>query len=118
MFKLRKFEILILIGVILIFCSIAYGFFSMETITVDNSVKTLTSGTYKTANRALLTLETASIRFTLDGVTTPTTGGVGHPMYPGQAFNLTNKFQIRNFKAIRATDTSAKLVVTYEYEEK
>jgi hypothetical protein len=117
MFKLRKFEIVILIGIVLALSSFAYGFFAMEQITVSNSVKTLTSATYGTSNRAFLTLEDANIRFTYDGVTTPTTAGVGHLLVAGQGFSLEDAFQIKNFKAIRAATTDAKLTVTYQYVE-
>jgi hypothetical protein len=115
MFKLRKIEICILIGIILLFCGLAYAFFAMEIITVSDSVKTLTAGTYGDANQALLTLEDASIRFTLDGVTMPNTT-MGHQMLPLQSLKLVNNFQIRNFKCIRET-ADAKLTVTYEYTE-
>lgn len=116
MFKLRKIEICILIGIILLFCGLAYGFFAMETITVSNSVKTLTAGTYGDANQAFMTLEDATIRFTLDGITMPNTT-MGHQMLPSQSLKLTNNFQIKNFKCIREASTDGKLTVTYEYTE-
>lgn len=90
-----------------------------ETVTVDNtgggkgftaSVITPTSG--RPAQRAFLTLETASIRFTYDG-TAPTTT-VGHLMNAGDVLVIEGIANVSAFRAIRTGSTSGALVCTYE----
>ncbi len=86
-------------------------------LTVNNTsggVAIAAGGKFSTTNRApasysLLTLETAQIRYTLDG-TTPTTS-VGHLLDPGQALTLTHG-DIQGFKAIRVGSTSGILMIT------
>ena len=84
-----------------------------ESVTVDATVGGvgLTATTYLRARKAFLTLETAQIRFTLDGTTV--TSSVGHLMEVGQILTLENPDEIRNFRAIR-TGSSGTLKVTYE----
>ena len=60
---------------------------------------------------ALLTLETAAIRFRMDGVE-PTTSE-GHLMSSGDQLTLSSIDQLRKFRAIRDTNTSGVLKVTY-----
>ncbi len=59
------------------------------------------------------TLETDQIRFTLDGVTIPSST-VGHLMDAGDNLTLRNIFDIENFKAARVT-ADASLKITYRY---
>jgi hypothetical protein len=57
------------------------------------------------AQAALITVETAAIRFTMDGtaaVVTATSGGTGHLMDAGQSFVVRGHESIRNFRAINA----------------
>lgn len=85
-----------------------------ESVTVDNTVGgvSLTAATYGRARKAFVTLETAQIRFTIDG-TAPTTS-VGHLLESGQTLDLKNTDEIRNFRAIRTGSVSGGLKVTYE----
>ena len=107
--KLKRWEIGILVAIVLGLASAGHAFFAYEEISVDGTAKTLTAATYQNANRALVTIETANVYFTFDGVTIPTTAGVGQLLYVGQSFLLEGKSMIRNFKVIRATSTNAKL---------
>ncbi len=72
------------------------------------------SGLYKgsSAQTVFCTLETAQIRFTLDG-TAPTTS-VGHLLEAGQTLTIKNPGDIKNFRAIR-TGSDASLKCTYRF---
>ena len=59
---------------------------------------------------AVITVETASIRYTVDG-TTPTTT-VGHLAEPGDVIYITDMAQCSRFLAIRETGVSATIKVT------
>ena len=85
--------------------------FAYESITVANSAIGLTSGTYSDATRAEMTLETAQIRYRLDG--TNPTSSEGHPVEVGDLIILNSAAQIAGFKAIRTGSTSGVLKVTY-----
>lgn len=66
---------------------------------------------------ALITVETASIRFTLDG-TTPTTtagGAVGHLMTAAQNYVVRGYENCRNFRCINAAGSSPTVKCTYFY---
>jgi hypothetical protein len=54
----------------------------------------------KIAQAVLITVETQSIRFTLDGTTATVT--VGHKMDAGQSYVVRGEKSIRNFMAINA----------------
>lgn len=112
-FNLKHWELAIIAVLIFALSGIGYAFFAYEEISVTDTAKSLTAATYQNANRALLTVETANIYFTFDGVTTPTTAGVGQLLYVGQAFPLDGVNIIRNFKVIRATSTNAKIKIHY-----
>lgn len=58
-----------------------------------------------------MTLETAQIRFTIDG-TAPTTS-VGHLLNPGEMLKLDSLADITAFRAIRTGATSGSLRCTY-----
>jgi len=85
--------------------------FDYESITVSNTAIGLTSATYLDATRAEMTLETAQIRFRVDG--TDPTSSEGHPVYVGDLIILNSAAQIAAFKAIRTGSTSGVLKVTY-----
>lgn len=70
-----------------------------------NAVEVLSS------KKALLTLETAQIRFRYDG--TDPTATVGHVLNPNDVLRLEG-IQLQKFKAIRTGSTSGVLSVTYE----
>ena len=59
---------------------------------------------------AIITVETAQIRFTVDG-TTPT-ASVGHAADPGDVIELAGWDQVSNFRAIRTGGTSATIMCT------
>ncbi len=61
---------------------------------------------------ALLTLETAAIRFTEDGATAPTST-VGTLMNPGDHVVVWGTNNVNNFKAIRTTATSGQLDIQF-----
>ncbi len=70
----------------------------------------LRSSTYRSpADKVYMTLETAQIRWTVDG-TTPTTA-VGHLLEYGQSLTLTGQ-DIASFQAIRTGGTSGTLMIT------
>ena len=86
---------------------------AFEQITIDSTVggKALTSTTYTTARKALITVETAQIRFTVNG-TAPTTT-VGHIGDIGDTIELESNADIVAFRAIRTGGTSGLISVTY-----
>ena len=82
-----------------------------ESVTVDSTAggKALTK--YGRNKYAIITVETAQIRFTLDG-TAPTTT-VGHLLNAGDILELDSLEDMKSFRAIRTGATSATIHVTY-----
>ena len=60
---------------------------------------------------ALLTVETAAVRFRVDGGTP--TSSVGHELVPGESFWVYGHSAVENLLMIRTTATSASVKVTY-----
>jgi len=90
--------------------------YDFESITVANAAIGLTAAKLKPDSApppiaALLTLETAAIRFRVDG--TDPTASEGHLMSAGDQLTLSSINQLRKFRAFRDTDTSGVLKVTY-----
>lgn len=83
-----------------------------ERVTVAGTAVGLTAATYLAAQFATITVETAAIRFTLDG-TAPVASTTGHLVQAGQTIELYGSDQIAGFKAIRDTGSSAAIEVTY-----
>lgn len=83
-----------------------------EAVTIADTSKALTATTYLRARSALCRLETAPIRYTINGVTVPT-ADVGIPIYPLEWIILQNPDEIRNFRGFRTTDTSGSLKCFY-----
>jgi hypothetical protein len=86
---------------------------NFEQVTVDataGGVK-LTANKYGTSKKASVTVETAQIRFRVDGGVPTTT--VGHLADIGDEISLESNEDIVNFKAIRVSSTSALITVTY-----
>ena len=79
-----------------------------QTLTVAGTSIGLTSTYYAGARYAMCRLETAEIRYTKDGTTTPTSS-VGMLMEPLEFIILENPNQIKNFRAIRTGTTSGVL---------
>lgn len=85
--------------------------FVHEFVTVADTAIGLTPNTYGDATRAFMTLEGAQIRVWTDG--TDPTLAEGHVADVGSQIILQNAAEIAAFRAIRTTDESGKLVVTY-----
>lgn len=91
--------------------------FAYESITVDNTVKSLTSSKYENsdglAKRAIIKVEDGQLRFRYDGdVPTATEGLLLNPM---DSLVLIGSDNIKNFKTIRKTSTNSKIFVIYEH---
>jgi hypothetical protein len=113
--KLKKSEwVIIGLAIILLF-GIAWAL-EDEKITVSSTVKTLTAAKYTGASSAIFSLEGNDIRVTLDGVTTPTSAGVGILIKKDLSYSniLTSKTAIENFKAVRASGTDATINISYQ----
>ena len=87
-----------------------------EHLTVANTVKVLTAAEYHPltelkARRALITIETASFRFKTDG--NNPSAAEGHLVTAGGVVELDSSDEIKKFRAIRDTATSADISVTY-----
>lgn len=92
---------------------------TFEQLTVTNVVTVLSEKFYKQqtfmkAQKAVITVETADMRFTTDGVD-PTTS-VGHLVGSGDTIELDSPDEIKKFKAVRTGSTSAVINVTYLFE--
>ena len=92
-----------------------YDSFAYEKITVADTAIALTAATYTPvgadkAQKAYITVETAQIRYRLEG--TPTTAE-GHLLEIGDILQITGSDDIAGFKAIRTGATSASIKVTY-----
>lgn len=96
------------------------GAYDFETLTVGNTVKTLTATKYdkrstgtapnQYAQFATVTVETDSIRYRTDGG--DPAAGVGHLVTAGSVINLSSPNDIRLFKALRVTN-DATIQVSY-----
>jgi hypothetical protein len=65
------------------------------------------------ARSVLITVETAAVRFTMDGtaaVVTATAGGTGHLLDIGQSFIVRGQESIRNFRAINAVASTGSVI--------
>ena len=82
-----------------------------ESLTVDNTVGGVGFAGHAANIYALITCETAQVRFTVDG-TAPTTT-VGHLLNPGDVLRLDSNADIAAFRAIRTGATSGVLKATF-----
>ena len=94
-----------------------YVAFAFEALTVASAIKTLTESVYRNsdgnyAKRALITCETAQIRYKYNG--DDPTSSEGHLLNPMDTLVIIGATNIKNFKAIRTGTTSGKIQVTYE----
>lgn len=94
-------------------CSLeTYSVASTNTAQTLAAAKVLQDGKY--AQRAVITVETNSIRIGL--TTTPTQAGVGHLLAAGATVTIEGAGNIQRFKFISAAaDTHAALKVTLEF---
>jgi hypothetical protein len=106
---MKKLILALIFVLITAFSAFAGGY---EAVTVAGTSIALTSATYGRARSALCRLETAPIRYTIDGATTPTSS-VGIVLYPLEWIILESANDIRNFRGIRTTDTSGSLKCFY-----
>lgn len=83
-----------------------------ESLTIAGTAVPLTAAAYGDCPNALCTVETASIRWTVDG-TTPVAGGPGHLATAGEVIELHSIGEVRGFRAIRETGVSAVLRCSY-----
>ena len=104
-------KLFLTIIVFLSLCSFARAD-SYEAITVAGTAIGTTAATVGIATWGVCRVETAEIRYTLDGSTTPT-NTVGVVVEPLEWIVLDNKDKLRNFRAIRTTATSASLKCHY-----
>lgn len=86
---------------------------AFESKTIDGTAGgiALTSATYGTRRYAVITIDTADIRFTVDG--TPPTASIGHLAGPDDTILLRSNEDIAAFRAIRVGSTSAVVQVSY-----
>lgn len=115
--RLKKWEWLIIAGVIAVCFGIAWAV--DEQLTIGFPSKTLTAASYTTANRAILYVETNDIRVTMDGVSVPTSAGVGLLIKKDAIYYdlLTTNKAIKNFKAVRASGSDAKITLSYQWDD-
>jgi len=88
--------------------------FTDEAITITDTSKKLTTAKLQSdppPKQAIITVETASLRYRLEG-STPTSS-VGHKINANSSLVLEGFTQLNNFRAIRTGSTSAKIYVTY-----
>ena len=88
--------------------------FAYEAITVADAVVGLTAATYTQtgyAVQAFITLESAQIRWRIDG--TDPTSSEGHLLEIGQNLTLNDSQAVKNFRAIRTGSSSGVMKVTY-----
>lgn len=96
------------IGLLVLLVSLVWA---STAITINDTVGgvAIASAT-TTAEIAVITVETASIRYEYDG--TAPTATTGHLVAAGATFAITGTDAIRAFRAIRATGVNAVLTVT------
>jgi hypothetical protein len=117
--RLKKWEWLIIAGLIVALLGTAYAL--DEKLTVSYTAVSLTASKYVNAQAAILSIEGNAIRFTLDGVTTPTSAGVGILLPKDAIYDniLTSNTDIKNFKAVRASsDGDATINITYKWPQR
>lgn len=90
-----------------------YVAFAMDAVTADSTAGgvPLTTANVQGAKRALISVETAQIRYSCTSATAPT-ASVGLLANPGDQIILVG-IECQAFKAIRTTATSATLTVEY-----
>ena len=94
--------------------------FASESIAVRGTVAVLTPKIYNQqsykAQIAIFSVETADVRFWMDG--SAPTATAGHVMKAGDYFSLCSPSMIERFKATRASATDAIVRVTYFAEQR
>ena len=87
--------------------------YAFEQVTIDNTVggKGLTVATYDASKKAIISVETAQIRYRVDGGAPTTT--IGHVADIGDTIELESAEELVNFKAIRTGLSSGLISVSY-----
>lgn len=93
--------------------AITYSPVDYEAITVADTAIGLDPAKRKNADRAVMTLATAQVRFRYDGAAAPTST-TGHVLDAGVPLTIDGAAALNFFQAIRTSVTSATLTVTYE----
>lgn len=106
-----KRKLIFALFILLLMASFAWAD-GYEAVTVAGTSIGLTPATYGRSRAALCRVETGPIRYVISSGTTPT-DAVGIPLFPLEWVILENQNQIRNFRAIRTTATSASLKCFY-----
>ena len=91
-----------------------YAPYAYESLTISSTAVGLTASVYGEDVRvmqAFITLESAQIRFRIDGNNPTTTEG--HLLEAGQNLTLENYNAIKNFRAIRTGSSDGNIRVTY-----
>ena len=86
-------------------------YFAYEAVSVAGSSTALTAATYLAATHASIRVETAAVRFTLDG-TTPT-ASVGDALEVGDRLDLDSPDQIQKARFISRDGGTASLRCSY-----
>ena len=82
-----------------------------ETLTISTAAVAITAGIIdQHHDDALITVETAAVRFRIDG--TAPTATVGHILNPGDTLGLRGMGEMSKFQAIRKDGTDATLQVS------
>lgn len=81
------------------------GVLGRETISVAGTAIGITNSLQRGAAAALITVEDAQIRYTLDGTTA--TVSIGHEAEPGDVINLADASQVRDFSAFNTGGTAS-----------
>ena len=95
--------------------------FAYEELAVTTSIQVLTPSKFKDsatsggASSAFLTLDGGDIRWTYDGVTSPS-GTVGHKLTDGGSLVLTGQNQMASFKCYQTGAAGSTIRITYERE--
>lgn len=90
----------------------AYESITVATTAIGCTTSTVSPGGGPGAVRAMLTLETAQVRYRYDGI--DPTSSEGHLLEIGETLVLEGAANIDRFRAIRTGSTSGVLKVTYE----
>lgn len=111
MFRLKKIEWFIVI-VVLTIMTIGIAWAIDESVTVSSTAIGLTEAKFLNNTGAMCRVEGNYIRFTMDGITTPTSAGVGIRLDVGETVFM-GRDQMVLFKAVRGSATNATLKCTY-----
>lgn len=112
--RLKKFEIAILIGILLLASTAMSAWFvGSESLTADAIIRSLTASVYGRAKTAQLQIETAPILWSCDPTTFVATSATGFTANPMTPIWLDSPDKIRNFRFVRATSVSGKVKGIY-----